>query len=351
MSNLGTLVVNLKANTDQFTKGLKKSESSLGKFAKSVGAFSAKLGAAGLAAGVGIVATQMKRLDEIAKQSARTGFDPESIVALGFAAEQSGSSVAQMNTALLAFTKRMGDASNGTGEAIKGLEMLGLEYQDLANLTPEERLEQVADAMAALPDITQQSAAAMSLFSDAGKALVPVFAEGSAGLEKFNEQAKAFSFSRAELAEIEKANDLINELWNQLRGVGAAATVAIAPSIAALIKGAQEMADAVAPSIVEIIDLFEDVVDWIKKADEAYVKFLNRFKKTATGAFGSGGPVFDGGGEMAPGQQRFNKVTIPDLKPLIDDKKEEKKSNDLLQKIIDQQVTTPGLTIKLQGGV
>lgn len=63
-------------------------------------------------------------------------------------------------------TRRIEEAALGTGEAIKALEMLGLESKALAALSPEEQFKVLSRSMDGVTDAGQRTLIATKLFDD-----------------------------------------------------------------------------------------------------------------------------------------------------------------------------------------
>ena len=241
MASLGDLVVNLKARTGPFQKGMKRSESTLMRFraaAKAALIGGVVAGAAAAVAAVSSLTRQMSELDKVAKLATRTGFDPATIAGFGFAAEQSGSSAAAASTSLDQFVRRLGDAADGSGAAATTLAGMGISTSKLLALKPGQQLEAVADAIAQLPTKAQQADAAYQLFGRSGMELVNVLALGSQGIRDFQAEADklGLGFSAEELATVEAANDAMNRLHRRVGALWSAFVVELAPSIEKLLN-------------------------------------------------------------------------------------------------------------------
>jgi len=345
MATVGDLVVNLSTNSKNFTKGMQGATKQVTTFG-SVVEKSVKVGAvAAMAAAAGAVAmvvSQMKSLDELAKASRRTGFGAETIAGLGFAAEQSGSSIGVMNKALEKFTKNLGDAVNETGEAGDALESMGINIDELIKLPPEDQLLSVAEAISNLGTKAEQASVSTKLFGRAGAELVPLFEGGADSLKKFSDEAEnlGLAFSSDELQSIEDANDSINRLTRRISALASVFTVKIAPAIE-IVVSALESLQVTADSVID-------------KLGGGLQRAMNAISPQAGAVFGAASIAlkaksFELAEQRAKKNMRFPAGT--DFSIPKDNKAEEKEANAILKEIRDQQKNNPGLFISLQGGV
>ena len=139
---------------------------------------------------VGLAASTASLGDEVAKTADKLGFSIGGLQELRYAAERSGVSVSTFDSSMVAFTKRLGEAANGSGAAVKGLEALGLEAADLVDLAPEEALGVVAERLGSIEAPAEQAAVAAALFSRAGVGMVNMLRGGSDGLAQLRDDAR-----------------------------------------------------------------------------------------------------------------------------------------------------------------
>jgi len=127
------------------------------------------IGAASAAA-FGLASSTAAAGDEFAKQSRALGFNVEAYQELQDAAERSGVSAETFNSSMTAFTKRLGEAAEGSGPAKDALEQLGLSAEELVGLEPDVALAKVADAMRGVDDPARKAALAADLLADQASA-------------------------------------------------------------------------------------------------------------------------------------------------------------------------------------
>jgi hypothetical protein len=242
MSGIGDLVANLTVNSAPFKKGLQSSKGLATSFASGFGK-AMKVGVVGglaaAAAGVYKVNQQLGELDKVAKLATRTGLDPKFIAAWGFAAEQSGSDSATATASLDEFTKRMGEAAAGAGPAAEQIKGLGLNLGDIIDLSPEDQILKLSEAITQLPNAAEKAAVADKLFGGMGPQLVSTMA----GIKEFKTEAEGLGlgFESSELAKVEAANDAINRVKRSFGNVWSTITVQVAPAIDALFTGINDL--------------------------------------------------------------------------------------------------------------
>jgi len=239
---LARLTVHLKSNTRGLDKGLKSSRRGISAFGI---ATKAALGLAGIAvagfAGFRLLNSQMQALDRTAKLSQQTGFGAGSIAGLGFAAEQTGTSVATLEKGLQNFSRRMGEAATKGGPVADVLAQLGTPIQDLKNLKPDQQLMAVADGLQQINSPAERAAAAYQLFGRQGQELVNMLGQGSEGLREFISEAEGLGlgFSDEELGRVEAANDALNRVKRAFGAIWSQVTIAAAPAISFVASGLQ----------------------------------------------------------------------------------------------------------------
>lgn len=148
-----------------------------------IGAATAGVGAAIIAPLVLATATAIALGDELDKMSLRTGIAVNALSALGYAAEQSGASMDDLETATRKMQQNLTDAANRTGEAIKALRELGISAEAISGMKPDEQLTLLYDAINRVEDPTKRAAIAIDIFGRSGTRLLPLFKDGAAGVE------------------------------------------------------------------------------------------------------------------------------------------------------------------------
>jgi uncharacterized protein YoxC len=173
------------------------------KMSQEVGRFGRATVVAGTAAGAAIfgIANSTASLgDEVAKTADKLGFQIEAFQELRYAAERSGVSTATFDSSMVAMTKRLGEAANGTGAAKKELDRLGLSAKALVKMEPDEALAAIAEKMEGIESPAERAAVASALFSRAGVGMVNMLRDGSDGLQQLREDAQRTGYVLSEKA-------------------------------------------------------------------------------------------------------------------------------------------------------
>lgn len=289
-------------------KSVKSGFSSLGNTVGGVakiagGAVTAVVGAAAAAgAALGVLASQsFKSADAIGKFSDRIGISSEKLVGLRHAAEQTaGMTGSQLDVALQRMTRRVSQAAQGTGEAVKVLDELGLSAQELKNKSPDQQFAAIADAMKDVDNQGDRVRLTFGLFDSEGVALVNTLKGGSEGLNAFNEEATklGIALERGNIAKIEAANDALDKVKKSSVGVGNAIAVAVAPMITGMAnlwveagaktidwgKASETVVNAAVKGVAWLADYFQNLLTAIKGARVFVYGLGNAFAQLFAGS-------------------------------------------------------------------
>lgn len=218
--------------TGGLTKVSKASAATVGKIAKIGAAF----GVAAAGATAALTRASMQNIDSLAKTADKIGITTEALAGLQHAAELTGVSGETMNMALQRMTRRVSEAANGTGEAVKALDELGINAAELEKLPLDTQMGIIADAMGKVGNQSDKVRLAMKLFDSEGVALVNTLAGGSEGLSAMAKEAEllGLSISRVDAAQVEAANDAVTRAKGVFEGVGNQIAVTLSPLVAEL---------------------------------------------------------------------------------------------------------------------
>lgn len=202
-TDLAKLVVKLEAQTSQYQRELEKANKKLDGFAKrqvsSLNLVKKGFGVlAAAAAGANFssfIKSTVDAANHLGDMSVRLGISTEALSELGYAAELSGISTQTLEMGLQRMTRRVAEAANGTGEAVKALHELNVSARDLSALAPDQQFEVLADALMRVEDQGQRVALAMKLFDSEGVKLIQMMSEGSAGLREMRAEAESLGLT------------------------------------------------------------------------------------------------------------------------------------------------------------
>ena len=255
MALIGDLVANLTVNSSAWSSGLDRSRSKLDKFEKSSTSAVSKISAgfAKLAAVAGTafasarlvsgINQSMQAIDKLAKTADKLGLTTEALAGLRHAAELTGAGTQTLDMGLQRMTRRIADASMGTGEAVKALDELGLSAQSLAAMSPDEQFRQIAGAMANVDGQSNKVRLAFKLFDSEGVNLVNTLALGADGLQEVQDEAGrlGLAINRVDAAKIEMANDAITKMQAAIGGVVNTLAIKLSPIILSVTNQFTEM--------------------------------------------------------------------------------------------------------------
>jgi len=184
--------------------------------------------------------------DAIHKMSLRTGTCAEALSELSFAAERSGTDIHAVETGIRMMQRTLANAVTGSTEAAEALSAVGLSAQDLTSLTPDQQLEAIADGLAAIADPAQRTAAAMRIFGRSGTALLPLVAEGAAGIRALRQEARALGLTMTteEAGAAATVTDAMTNLFRTIKMGVAIIGSALAPAVTHYARAAATAAAA-----------------------------------------------------------------------------------------------------------
>lgn len=178
-------------------KGFQTSMARIRQQMATMGRGMALAGAGGMAIGTGVVGSILASAQAFASvgaalddMSQRTGIAADELSILKFAADQSGTDMAAVETGVKKMQKAIFEAGNGSKEAAAAFSMIGISAQQLQGLTADQQMAMIADGLMAIPDAGTRAAVAMQIFGKAGTTLLPMLAGGSAGMQAFADEAR-----------------------------------------------------------------------------------------------------------------------------------------------------------------
>jgi hypothetical protein len=234
----GSILISLLLATGSFESDTKRAEKRLQELKKEAEALGAKIGVAFAAVGVAaaaLVKSAIDGADAMSKLAQQTGTTVESLSALSYAAKLSDVSNEELGAALVKLTKNMSDTANGSGEAAKGFEALGISVKNADGTlkSSDKVLTEIAEKFAGFKDGAEKTALAVNLFGKSGAQLIPLLNSGAAGLEEMKEEAKALGLVLdTDMARSAEAfNDNLTRMGQAVAGVGNRAATELLPAL------------------------------------------------------------------------------------------------------------------------
>lgn len=246
MTELEQLLVRIDATTEQLRRELKRADDAVAGTERNINRTTANIERAFSKMGRNIVkdlagplavafsvqqigrfvTSSVKAADALNDMSKKTGVAVEAMQRLKYVSHQSGVEISGLASGFGKFQVKLSEADSGVKSAQKSFASLGLNFQELRKLAPEEQIARLADRIDALKDPADKARAATELFGKAGRDLVPAFEGGSAAMRKlFQEQGKVLS--KEEMDKIDEAGDKWSALQSRLELVAARGFVSV----------------------------------------------------------------------------------------------------------------------------
>ena len=215
-------------------------------------------------------------MDEIGKKADAIGIGTDALQELRAAAVSAGVSQGGLDKALEQLSKRLGEAEQGTGTAVKALESMGLTAQELTGIPLDQALGVIADRFAKLQNATDRTAAATQLFGREGVAMVNVLKGGASELEKSRQRFRDLGVVIDE--ELIRNAEEMQDRFDAASTVIGAQFSTVLGRLAPLLVRAAENAASLAIAIADIVDAVDDFVSGNDSVDIAIretVKSMN----------------------------------------------------------------------------
>jgi hypothetical protein len=205
---------------------------------------SAALGAASAAIASILPAAALRKWaetgQELVNAARRAQVTTTQFQSLAYAAKQTGSSAGEMEGALKGIRDKIMEAARGSDEAQIAFAKLGLDFRDLARMTPDQQLRKVAAALRNIQNPYFRVAAAQGVLGNAD--FLPTLDQ----LDKMEARAKrlGITMSAADVAAANSFGQSLNDLWSVLTSVGNTIAAKVAPEVEGLVQQAIEVAGA-----------------------------------------------------------------------------------------------------------
>lgn len=236
MPTVGVLNVAIKGTT----KGLEKSIGRVKGLFKGLGGAVARIG--GLLGGISAAGAlagferMTASIDQLAKEASALGVTTEQLSALRFAADRSGISAQSLGASIQRFSRRLAEATMGSGEARKALNTLGLDANRLIQLPVQERMAEISRAMGDVKNASDRIALAFQLFGREGVNMTNLLGSGEDAFRGLLAEAQQFGavISTETAAKAERFQDALTNVKAVLKGVFITVTDLVSPTMIAL---------------------------------------------------------------------------------------------------------------------
>lgn len=179
-------------------------------------------GALGIGLGIHEVVEFGRHVFETAGQvgdmATKLGTSTEFVQRAGYAANQSGSDIGTVGTALAKMNALLSEGEDGT---INALKKAGLEFDTIRSMKPEDAFYTITDAIKGIPDPMTRAEVAVKLFGKTGQELLPAIIDGFRDVG-----AAATVMSDSTVKSLKRASDDVQSFKDTLTALAANAFVA-----------------------------------------------------------------------------------------------------------------------------
>jgi hypothetical protein len=218
-----------------------------------------------------MVKSSLTQLDVLAKTSDALKIQQKNLQALQHQASLTGTSAQQLATNLERMQRRIGEVARKGGAAGEALEEIGINAKEMVNLSADEQVVKIANAMGGMENASLRASIAMDLFGRDGirmmKMLEQLKGEGLQGTITELENL-GVALDRVDTAKVEQANDAMFKSQQVLEGIVNKVAVRISPTLEAMSnqflnsarssKGFEESVDSAFKNGLKVIGVFAD---------------------------------------------------------------------------------------------
>lgn len=245
------------------TKEAKKSQQAFDKIGAGIAKFGAAAGAAIGAAATGLTALALKVADTggaIADASKKVGMSAEDLQKWQYAAKQSGMDTDKLTSLMVKQQSVFADAKNGAKGASQAYSELGIDITKVGSSS--EAFDLVVKRLAGMTDETQRNRLAQDIFGKSYADLLPLMAEGGAGIDALKQKASDLGLVMSN--ENVKAADDFGDTIDTLKGA----------------------IDGIVNNIVaSFLPTFQKVADWFIDNKETILGFVQGALDVAVASF------------------------------------------------------------------
>jgi len=230
---------------------------SFDKLSRSAGSMATSMG---LAFGVGGMAFAIKQsidaADKIQKLSIQLGASTEALSQLKHAAELAGTDLDSVANSMAKMQKNASDAAQGLSTPKRAFEDLGISLEHFLSLDPESQFLTLADAIAAVENPAKRTQLAMDTMGRAGRQMIPLMADGAAGMRDMMEAADelGLTIDRETADEMADLNDEITKFKGLMSGMSTDMAKELVGPMTRLATAMRPMASGLSSMMADMLD-------------------------------------------------------------------------------------------------
>ena len=196
-----------------------------------------------------------KFADDILTMSMTTGQSAEQLQEFSYAAELIDVSVDTLQTSLTKLTNNMQNAMNGTGDAKKAFEQLGIAVTDSeGNMrSANDVLYETIDALGKVGNTTERDALSMDIFGRSAQDLNPLIIQGSDTLREYADEAHnvGYVLDNEALSALGAVNDSFQRLQTTQDAVKNNMAAEFAPYLTSALEDIRELIEKVGKALID----------------------------------------------------------------------------------------------------
>lgn len=215
--SLFNILVDISANTAEFSSSLKRAEEQISEFGESI---KKGLELAGIGLGFKELADQFlgfaENAEAVGHASEKVGLGVDQLSKLQYAATRNGVAFDELTSGLVKFSRSVTDAETKTGEQSAAFAAMGISLDDSSGhlKSMQQLFGEVADKFSTYQDGIEKASLAQILFGKSGADLIPILDQGSKGLADLGQRAEDLGIVLSErtVKGAEEFNDKMTDL-------------------------------------------------------------------------------------------------------------------------------------------
>ena len=256
--------------------GLKKVSGALLNFKTAIA------GAVGVA-GLGLlIKRSLEATDRIGKLSSVLGFSVKELQTFKLASQIGGVELETFSKGVRRLVDNFGDFMDGTGEAKKTFEALGISVEEANKLSGDQFaiLGLVADRLNLVTNSTDKLKFAIEIFGGRGAELINVLKGGSEQIEEFRKQSEQFgALNEEQVKQVEDLNDSIVRLKTSFANITNQVVANLSPALTELVDDFNQSLSATEDGGSAITELSKTISIGIIRAVKNSLKALGELIK------------------------------------------------------------------------
>ena len=171
-----------------------------------------------------------QRMDDLAKTASKLDLTTEALNGLRNAGTKTGVPVKQLDKGLEKMQKGISELGVGIGESKRSFDEMGLSWEQMAGLAPDEQFKLIAEKMNEVGLQSDKVRHAMAIFGKSGVGLINTFKLGADGIDKYTAEVKELNgMMEGDEQSFEEFNDAVDDMNKAFEGLWNEISVAMIP--------------------------------------------------------------------------------------------------------------------------